>query len=109
MVNEVNGVDSPQAGGAQGSRGKPADSRANTPANQPQSEPSQNVNSGGQDTVELSAQAKALADAEAKLSSQQDVDTQRVNNIRQAIADGNFQIDPAKVADNLLNIDEAFE
>jgi len=51
------------------------------------------------DSVELSAQLKNL---EKSLSSSEVFDTTRVAEIKQAISEGRFAVNPEKVADQLL-------
>lgn len=60
------------------------------------------------DSVELSQAAKSLTELESKINASADVDTNRVADIRQAIADGNYSIDADKIAAKLLASDELF-
>ena len=57
------------------------------------------------DTVSLSDNAVQLGKLEETLVSTPVVDTQRVEEIRQAIADGSYQADPKKVADKLMQFE----
>jgi negative regulator of flagellin synthesis FlgM len=54
---------------------------------------------GGADNVRLSSQAKALAST----STGGVFDTKKVEEIKAAIASGQFQVDPAKIADGLID------
>ncbi len=54
------------------------------------------------DTVQLSPEAQRLQQATDKLNDQPAVDQERVAKLRQAIADGSYQVDSARVAAKLL-------
>jgi negative regulator of flagellin synthesis FlgM len=53
----------------------------------------------GSDNVRLSSQAKALSST----STGGVFDTKKVEEIKAAIASGQFQVDPAKIADGLID------
>ena len=55
------------------------------------------------DNVELSQQALSLTSLEARINEAPDVDTARVESIRQSIEDGSYTIDADAIADKLLN------
>lgn len=57
-------------------------------------------NAGGD--VELSPLSAKLQQVEAGLGSEPVVNAQRVAEIKQAIAEGRFRVDPEKIADGLL-------
>lgn len=54
------------------------------------------------DSVSLSAQAQSLAKLEGKINQAPDTDRQKVDAIKQAIAEGKYKIDPHKIAAALL-------
>lgn len=54
------------------------------------------------DNVELSSNSLKLSALEGSLASQPVIDSARVNEIRQAIADGKFKINPDAIADKLV-------
>ena len=54
------------------------------------------------DTVQLSPEAQRLQQAADKLNEQPAVDQERVAKLRQAIADGSYQVDSQRVAAKLL-------
>ena len=56
----------------------------------------------GSSTVTLSPQASQLQGALALAGSGEVFDAKQVASIKQAISDGQFQVNPEKVADNLL-------
>lgn len=57
------------------------------------------------DTVVLTETAAQLKRAEASLSSVPVVDTAKVERIRNAIADGSYQVNPERVASKMLQIE----
>lgn len=59
--------------------------------------------SGAQSKVELSPLSSSLAKAEAAIASTPIVDRARVDEIRQAMSEGRFQVDPGKIADGLID------
>ena len=58
--------------------------------------------SGAGPRVELSPLGSQLAGIEASLANVPVVDTQRVEEIKQAISDGHFKVNPDVIADRLL-------
>lgn len=58
------------------------------------------------DDVVLSQEAQSLGRLEDKINSLPEVNSERVAEIRQAIAEGRFQINAERIAENLLNQDE---
>lgn len=55
------------------------------------------------DQVQLSQEAQKLGQLQAKIDAAPDVNLEKVNEIRRAISEGRFQINPEKIAENLLN------
>lgn len=60
------------------------------------------------DTVNLSAAAQNLQAQKAKIDSLPDMDMNRVEQIKQAIADGNYKVDTEKLANNMVTMDSIF-
>ncbi|MGI3130078.1 flagellar biosynthesis anti-sigma factor FlgM [Halopseudomonas pachastrellae] len=56
-------------------------------------------------SVNLSAQAQQLQAIEEKLRELPEVDSERVSQLRQAIADGSYKPDSGRIADKLLNLE----
>lgn len=59
---------------------------------------------GKDDSVRLTDSARALQDA-AKVDGQSAIDTKKVEKIRQSIADGSYQVNPAAIADKMIALD----
>jgi len=70
-------------------------------------------NSGGRpstvDTVSLTETSAQLRSLESSLASLPVVDTQRVESIKQAIADGSYQVDAQTVADKLIDFEATLD
>lgn len=56
--------------------------------------------------VKLSNQAQQLQAIEERLRELPEVDTARVEKIKQAIADGSYQIDSTRIADKLIALEQ---
>jgi negative regulator of flagellin synthesis FlgM len=98
MINTNNTLDSV---GTKGTRSKPAAPsapEAKTPA--PDTAP---ATKGASDQVVLSQEAQTLGRLQAKINSSPDVDLEKVAEIRRAIAEGRFEINPERIAENMLN------
>lgn len=61
------------------------------------------------DTVSLSDSAKQLGRLESSVSASPVVDTQRVEAVKKAISNGEYEIDPAKVASKLMQFESALK
>ncbi|MGB0204133.1 MAG: flagellar biosynthesis anti-sigma factor FlgM [Neptuniibacter sp.] len=61
------------------------------------------------DTVQLSEAAKALQNVEKKLADTPEVDSARVEKLKQDIESGNYQINADRIAERFLSIDSMFE
>ena len=94
MVNNINGLTGVQNSTSR-SREKPqaqSDNRAGTG--------NENTASSkvGTDRVNLSPGAKDLQNIESKLKDFPEVNQERVSHIKQALRDGNYTVDPARLA-----------
>lgn len=84
-------------------KGAPTLPQANTPAaGARNTEKAASAAPASTDSVRLSSQGQALASTAAAGSSSAVFDTKKVERIKLAIADGQFQVNSEKVADGLL-------
>ena len=59
------------------------------------------------ENVNLSSQAKNLKQLEQKLGDYPEMDDDRIEQIRAALADGSYKIDAEKLAQKMLEMDES--
>ena len=60
------------------------------------------ASAGSSATLDLTGQARELKALEKELASSTAFDTGRVNALRQALSDGSYQVDPQRIAEKLL-------
>lgn len=61
------------------------------------------------DTVSLTDSAKQMQKMEATVADMPVVDSQKVEHIKQAIAEGKYEIDPVIVADKMVEFEAAID
>ena len=103
MVIDTNNINS--SGGASRSRTTAPVTPANTTKTSTPA-PAEAAVSSNKDNVVLSSEAQNLVRLQAKISSLPDVNLDRVAAIKQAIAEGRFEINPERIAENMLKQDE---
>src|SRR3954471_22641102 len=101
MVIDTNNINS---GGAARSRTTVPVSNNSTKTSTPA--PAEAAVASSKDNVVLSSDAQNLVKLQAKISSLPDVNLDSVAAIKQAIAEGRFEINPERIAENMLNQDE---
>lgn len=102
MVIDTNNINS--SGGANRSRSSAP--VVATPSNKTPSAPAAKAEPSSKDNVVLSSEAQNLVRLQTKISNLPDVNMDRVAAIKQAIAEGRFEINPERIAENMLNQDE---
>lgn len=103
MAIEINGIQSQQPP-VTGEGGQVGGAR-----NDPQArgaEPEKPEAGGTGDKASLTDTAIRLQEVENKLAEQPVVDRQRVEAIRQAIADGGFEVRPERIAAKMLDLEQ---
>jgi len=60
------------------------------------------------DTVSITDMAGRLRSLEQKLASQPDIDQAHINQVREAIARGEYKVNPDRVADKMMNFEADF-
>jgi len=63
----------------------------------------------GSDKVSLTKTAARLKDIEQKLSDQSPVDSNRVNEMKTALANGNYNVDAEKVANKMMSFEASLD
>lgn len=103
-VNNINGLNgqtptrSNEGGKVSVTRGNEAQGQGGTAKAEPASS----------DSVSLTDTAARLRKLESSLAQMPEVDSERVASIKQAIADGSYQVDAGNIADKLLNFEASF-
>lgn len=59
------------------------------------------------DRVSLTSEAQKLRDLEAELASQPVVDRERVNAVRTAVETGTFTVNPERIAEKIVSLEQA--
>jgi len=59
------------------------------------------------DTVAVTSNARQMASLESAIAAASVEDTARIDAVRQQIADGTYQVDPKRVADSILSMDQS--
>ncbi len=98
MSIEINGIPPSKVPGSSD------DSQVKQTAEQPSTQ-QESGKSTTADTVSLSDNAVQLGKLENTVASTPVVDTQRVEQVKQAIREGSYEVDPAKVADKLMQFE----
>ncbi|WP_070886710.1 flagellar biosynthesis anti-sigma factor FlgM [Pseudomonas sp. D1-3] len=102
-LNSSTPASTTRAGSTQGGKNEAIDNKAagSTAAAQPT--PAAGSKSG--ESVQLSSEAQQLQKTVDKLRDQPAVDSDRVAKLKQAVADGSYQVDSQRVASKLLNFE----
>lgn len=101
ILNTNNSLDSVSTKGTRSKPAAPSAPEAKTPAPD-----ATTAGKSAGDQVVLSQEAQNLGRLQSKINSSPDVDLEKVAEIRRAIAEGRFEINPERIAENMLNQDE---
>lgn len=99
MAIDINGISSPKVHGATD------DSQLKKPVEQQAQQAETTAKSATSDTVSLSENAVQLGKLDNTSISAPVVDTKRVEAVKQAIASGEYEVDPAKIADKMMQFE----
>ncbi|WP_415902030.1 flagellar biosynthesis anti-sigma factor FlgM [Neptuniibacter sp. QD29_5] len=99
MINDITGLSSSQTNSTRARAGE--GSATKTGSNDA---PAQSPSSKG-DTVKLSNAAQTLQNVEKQLANAPDVDSERVERLKQEIESGSYQINAERVAEKMLSFD----
>ena len=98
MTIEINNITSTKA------QRSTDDTKMNQSSDQPAAQ-QETGKSSATDTVSLSDNAVQLGKVEHSVATAPVIDTQRVEQLRQAIANGSYEVDAGKVADKLMQFE----
>lgn len=98
MTIDINGISSAKV------HSLTDDKQPKQPVEQQTARP-ENAQSSTADTVSLSDNAVQLGKLDNTAVATPVVDTQRVEQVKQAISDGTYEVDPEKVADKLMQFE----
>lgn len=106
MANDINGIN---GGRTQSANDKQVQTLRREAATESSTRAqTSNLNSSGQDKVSLTDMASRLKSLEQKLAQQPDVDQARVDKVRNAMARGEYRVNPERVADKMMNFESDF-
>lgn len=60
-----------------------------------------------EDTVSLSTGSQQVIELQQRLKSTPEIDSAKVEAIKQEIANGNYPLDPEKIAENLISLEQS--
>ena len=86
-------------------KGAPVEKQGHGHTNSPSGDSA--ATQGGSDRISLTGEARQLQELETRLASQPVVDSQRVEAVRSAVENGTFTIDPERIAEKMMNLEEA--
>jgi len=99
MTNPINPFNRPAANPVNNSTGK---SQSKDSAESPTSN-----SASVEDTVSLSAGSQQVIELQQRLKNTPEIDSVKVEAIKQEIAKGNYPLDPEKIAENLINLEQS--
>lgn len=99
-------IDTNNIGSSSGANRSRSSTPVATSSSKTQTAPTVAPEHSAKDNVVLSSEAQNMVRLQAKISSLPDVNLERVAAIKQAIAEGRFEINPERIAENMLNQDE---
>lgn len=102
MVIDTNNINTGAAGANRGRSSGVAGATSTNKAPEVAAKPE----TGSNDKVVLSSEAQNLNRLQAKISDMPDVDMDKVNAIKKALAEGKFEINAERIAENMLKQDE---
>ncbi|MGI9272097.1 MAG: flagellar biosynthesis anti-sigma factor FlgM [Woeseiaceae bacterium] len=106
MTNRIGPVD-PNALGKVGSKVEDAGANRKVSGNSPASQAATNAPASANDTVELTSSAKLLERLDKTLSALPVIDNQRVDEVKSAIENGNYEIDADAIADAMIRFEQS--
>lgn len=103
MSIEINNLPSTHIPVDSGTKSTDVAAKPNSPAPQGQ-EPAATAT---KDQVNLTPEARQLRDLESKVANMPEVDSNRVNQIKQQLANGSFEVNPERIASKMMDLERA--
>lgn len=103
MATEINNISGSQIGNV-GAGHAPQGGQATA---ENKTAESQGNPASSRDTVSLTPQAQQLRDLESRIADLPEVDSNRVNAIKDAIANGSYEIDANRIAEKMMQFEAA--
>ncbi len=104
MANDISGINS--------SRAQQTGERSVTSSKKESSDSTKGTSSrssAGSDKVSLTNTAERLKALEHQLASQPEVDKGRVSSVQNAISNGEYKVDPERVANKMIDFESSFD
>jgi len=101
MANDISGINSSRSQQA-GERSISGSKKESSGSN------SSSAASSSADRVSLTDTAERLKALEHQLTMQPEIDKARVSDVQNAISNGNYKVDPERVADKMMNFEASF-
>lgn len=105
MANDISGINSSRTHQA-GERNVTNAKKGNTDSSE-RAESSES--SAGRDKVSLTDTAERLKALEHQLAMQPEIDKNRVNKVQDALSNGEYKVDPQRVADKMMAFEASFD
>lgn len=100
MTNPINPFSRPAASPVNNDSSK-------TPSKNSTSTGNTGANNNAQDTVSLSKGSQQVIELQQRLNSTPEIDSVKVEAIKQEIAKGNYPLDPEKIAENMISLEQS--
>ena len=98
MVKEIDGIP--------GQRPQVTGTQQNTKAERGRLDDARSPSSAHSDQVSLTSSAQLLKELDDAVAASPATDQQRIDAIRQALAEGRYDVNAARIAESLLSLDE---
>ncbi len=98
MTNPINPINRTNSGTVSNNTGKPQTQERMETAR---------TSRNAEDTVSLSEGSQQVLELQNTLNNIPEVDTARVEAIKQEIAAGNYPLDPVKIAENMIDLEKS--
>ena len=105
MVNEVNPIGNKLVSNTTTGSSKSSATQGKAAANSSTTDSAASAGAGAQDTVNLSEQGQEIARLQRALAQLPDIDSARVSEIREQIANGSYSVDVEALAEKILASD----